>query len=101
MKVIEVGNWNNLFPMRVKCERIVDANHFSYGDTKDFCGSVLEIEIEDIERRDWSKYPDYKGYDYGITCPICGKFIPISEDILPESVIKAVDAKKGTPKERN
>ena len=101
MKIIEVGNFNNLFPMRVKCERIVDENHFSYGAIKDFFGSILEVEVDDIERKDWSKYPDFHGHDYGITCPVCGKFIPISEDILPESIIKAIDTKKGTTKERN
>ena len=43
MKVLKTGNFNDLFPLIVKCERVVDKYGFSYGNDKDFCGSELEV----------------------------------------------------------
>jgi hypothetical protein len=51
-------------------------------DTKVPCGSKLEIEINDIIKRKWYKYPDYEGTSYGFICPVCGCFSEIEEKYL-------------------
>lgn len=87
MKVIKKNNFPNIFPMRIKCERVVDKYGFSYGQQNDFCGSILEIEPKDIKKHKWHKYPDYKGVDYGVICPVCGKFIAINEQLIPKHIL--------------
>ena len=87
MKVINKGNYNNSFPKKIVCKRIVDKYGFGYGDEKDFCGSTLEIDECDIKKHRWSKYPDYHGVDYGVICPICGKFIPVEESGICKNVL--------------
>lgn len=82
MKVLERGK--SFFPIKVRCEQVVDQYGFSYGEKIDFCGSLLEVEQKDISAKKWYKYPEYHGIDYGIVCPVCGRFIPIQE--LPEYV---------------
>lgn len=86
MRVIKENKNYGIFPMKVQCRRVVDGYGFAYGSKTDFCGSELEVEIEDIKAHDWEKYPDYKGTDYGVVCPICGKFVVIDEKSLPETV---------------
>ena len=87
MKIIkENRNWENVFPMRITCKRVVDVNGFAYGDEYDFCGSELEINGADISKHPWAKYPDYSGVDYGVICPVCGKFIVVDEKKLPASI---------------
>lgn len=49
MKVIRKGNHNNVFPMKIVCQQVVDKYGFTYGGDHDFCGSELEIEAEDIK----------------------------------------------------
>lgn len=87
MKVIKENNFSNIFPMKVICNRVVDKHGFSYGDEKNFCGSELEIIAEDIKRHKWFKYPDYKGFDYGVICPICGSFIVINQKEIPKKIL--------------
>lgn len=87
MKVIERGNYENAFPMIVECKRVVDKYGFAYGDAKDFCGSKIEIEMEDIKKHKWDKYPDYKGIDYGFICPVCRKFVAIEQNTIPKKVL--------------
>lgn len=87
MKVVGESN-KKVFPMKVRCERIKDEYGFSYGREIDFCGKELEIEASDIRKHDWAKYPDIHGTDYGVVCPVCGKFIPIDRDRIPEYVLK-------------
>lgn len=87
MKVIEEGNYENVFPMTVECRRVVDQYGFAYGDSKDFCGSKIEIEMEDIKKHGWSKYPNYEGTDYGFICPVCGKFIAVDKKKIPKKVL--------------
>jgi hypothetical protein len=87
MKVIEEGNYRNPFPMIVECEKVVDKYGYSYGDAKDFCGSKIEIEKEDIKKHKWYKYPYYEGIDYGFVCPVCGKFIAVDEDKIPKKIL--------------
>lgn len=87
MRVIEEGNYGNVFPMIVECKRVVDEYGFAYGDTKDFCGSKIEIEMEDIKKHKWNKYPDYNGTDYGFICPICGKFVVVDKNKVPKKVL--------------
>ena len=92
MKVIKKNKSSNVFPMRIKCKRITDKYGFAYGDEKDFCGSEIEIEAEDIKKHEWFKYPDYEGRDYGVICPVCGKFIVVDTNKIPENILyKAED----------
>lgn len=41
------------------------------------CGSVLEIDENDVVFREWFKYPDSEGVDFGFLCPLCGCFTPL------------------------
>ena len=50
------------------------------------CTSILELNKNDIVKREWSKYPDYKGTDYGFICPVCGCFSVIGD--LPNNLKK-------------
>ena len=89
MKVLERHEVNEkVFPMVVICSQVVDEYGFTYGDEKDFCGSKLEIDAEDIKKHSWTKYPDYHGIDYGVKCPVCGRFVAIDKRKLPVEVIK-------------
>lgn len=90
MKIIKENHFSSVFPMRIKCKRVVDRYGFDYGKKNDFCGSELEIEASDIQKKEWFKYPDYSGVDYGVTCPICGQFIVIDGFVIPQSVLQNV-----------
>lgn len=74
--------------MKIKCKRVVDEYGFAYGKENDFCGSELEIDVEDIKKHKWDKYPDYSGTDYGVICPICNQFIAIDKDKIPKIVLE-------------
>ena len=87
MKVIRKGNYNNVFPMKIVCQQVVDKYGFAYGGDHDFCGSELEIEATDIKMHKWCKYPDYNGVDFGVICPVCGKFIPIDTCKIPARIL--------------
>ena len=87
MKVIRKGNYNNVFPMKIVCQQVVDKYGFTYGGDHDFCGSELEIEAEDIKKHKWDKYPDYSGTDYAVVCPVCGKFIVVDTSKIPIRVL--------------
>lgn len=87
MKVIDERNFIDVFPMRIKCQREVDSYGFTYGEEKDFCGSELEIDPNDIKKHDWFKYPCYEGTDYGVVCPICGQFVVVDRNRIPKSVL--------------
>lgn len=91
MRIIEEGNYGNVFPMTVECKRVVDRYGFEYGDAKDFCGSKIEIEMEDIKKHEWFKYPNYEGTDYGFICPKCGKFVVVEEHKIPKKVLEEAD----------
>lgn len=91
MKVIEENNFSNVFPMKIKCKRVVDEYGFAYGKQNDFCGSELEIEASDIKKHKWSKYPDYSGIDYGVICPICKKFVVIDMHKIPKLVLEKAE----------
>lgn len=91
MKVIEKGNYGLAFPMIVECKRVVDEYGYAYGDTKDFCGSKIEIEVKDIKKHKWNKYPDYKGTDYGFICPVCGKFVVVDKNKIPKKVLDTAE----------
>lgn len=86
MKILRRGTYENVFPMEVVCRRVEDEYGFAYGSNRDFCGSVLSVDEKDIEKHKWFKYPEYSGVDYGVTCPVCGNFIVISEELLPRMV---------------
>lgn len=87
MKVIEKGNYLNVFPMRIRCRQVEDMYGFAYGSKVDFCGSELEIEADDIKKHEWSKYPDYSGVDYGVVCPVCGMFVVVDKKTIPAAVL--------------
>lgn len=86
MKILKKREASGIFPMRVECRRVADRFGFAYGNEIDFCGSSLEIEAEDIKKHVWFKYPDYKGIDYGVLCPVCKKFIVIDTEKIPRIV---------------
>lgn len=88
MKILKKNMFSNIFPMKITCKKSVDQYGFTYGDDKDFCGSELEIDMSDIKKHGWEKYPDYSGIDYGVICPVCGKFITIDRKLLPEYTLK-------------
>lgn len=87
MKVIKENKFSNIFPMRIICKRVQDEYGFSYGNEKDFCGSELEVNADDIKKHKWFKYPDYEGVDYGVRCPVCGKFIIVDKNKIPDNVL--------------
>ena len=88
MKVLKESNFSSVFPMKIKCEQVRDIYGFSYGKKIDFCGSELEIEADDIIKHSWSKYPDYEGVDYGVKCPVCGRFSVVDKNKIPEVILK-------------
>lgn len=92
MKVVKENNYNNVFPMKIICHQVVDEDGYTYGKKNDFCGSELEIEAEDIKKHTWYKYPDYSGVDYGVVCPMCGKFVVVDTGRIPIRVLN--DAKE-------
>lgn len=87
MKIVNENNSYDMFPMLVFCRRVADTYGFAYGEEKDFCGSKLEIEAEDIKKHKWFKYPDYEGIDYGVICPVCGKFIVVDRNEIPNRIL--------------
>lgn len=87
MKVIKENNFTNVFPMKIKCKQVIDMYGFSYGKENDFCGSELEIVATDIKKHNWDKYPDYSGTDYGVICPVCGKFVVVNENKIPKKIL--------------
>ena len=86
MKVVNKENFPHVFPMRIKCEFSKDANGYSYGKEKDFCGSELEVEAKDIKKHNYHKYPNISGIDFGVKCPVCKQFIVIGGDMIPEKI---------------
>ena len=100
MKVIKQNYFPNIFPMQIKCEKVVDSYGFSYGEEKDFCGSELEVSAEDIRKHNWFKYPNYEGTDYIVICPVCGQFIAINRDIIPNHIKdNAIEIRKSDRKD--
>lgn len=87
MKVIKKNNFSNTFPMRVICRRVVDRNGLTYGKEEDYCYSELEIETKDIKKHSWYVSGIGGGTDYGVICPVCGKFIVIDESTIPKTVL--------------
>ena len=87
MKVIKKGDYPDVFPMKVQCQRVEDEYGFAYGEKIDFCGRELEIEKEDIKKHKWFKYPDYSGIDYGVICPVCKMFVVIDKKKIPTAVL--------------
>ncbi len=82
MKVVGESE-HPVFPMKVKCRRVVDIYGFAYGKAVDFCGKMLEVDEEDVKKHKWFKYPDYTGTDYGVICPVCKKFVVIDKNQIP------------------
>lgn len=55
-------------------------------DNKIPCGSWLEINANDLIKREWSKYPDYGGIDYGFICPVCQCFTEIDQQNISDNL---------------
>ena len=91
MKIINQSYNYGAFPMVVKCKQVIDEHGFSYGEEKDFCGSELEIDMNDIKEHPWFKYPNYTGTDYGVICPVCGNFIVIDKQSIPVSALRQAE----------
>ena len=91
MKIISKKNYDHVFPMKIKCSQVRDEYGFSYGKVEDFCGSELEIDANDIKKHKWFKYPNYVGIDYGVLCPVCGKFIVIDAAELPNAILESAE----------
>ena len=91
MKIIETKQEHitNMFPMKVNCHYNADAYGFGYGDKKDYCGSVVEINASDICKHPYFKYPDISGVDYGYICPVCKHFVVIPSKDIPVEVMHA------------
>ena len=73
------------FKKIITCECIKDKHGYGWGDKEDYCGATLEIEAEDICRREWHKYYEH-GIDYGVVCPVCNCFIVVED--LPSHIKK-------------
>lgn len=43
MKIIKENKFSNIFPMQIKCKRVVDCYGFSYGQEKDFVAVNLKL----------------------------------------------------------
>ena len=48
------------------------------------CGSKLGIDVNDLVKREWFKYPDDSGAAYGFVCPVCDCYTEIENGILTE-----------------
>lgn len=92
MKVIKKNK--NKFTIEVTCQMVKDEYGFTYGKKDEFCGSMLEVNAEDIKKHPWRKYPDYEGVDYGVICPICGKFVVIEKMNIPLNVVNNAEEVK-------
>ena len=65
----------------------VECNGLNWSqESKVSCGSSLEIDKNDLLKREWSKYPDNKGVNYGFICPICGCFTELKDNQLNEGL---------------
>ena len=87
VKVIVKRNFEHVFPIQVDCKCIVDEYGCSYGSRADYCGSTLEVVASDIKKHPFFKYPDISGIDYGVICPVCGCFVVLDEDKIPQTVL--------------
>lgn len=65
----------------------VDCKKSDWREDKLHCGSTLEVNQDDIVYREWSKYPDESGKDFGVICPVCGCFVKIEVHFLPEAIM--------------
>ena len=86
MKIIEEGfgqNWS----LQVRCEPIKDEQGLVYDSDKEHCGSLLEIDKDDVQLNHWVKFRE-DGYDYICICPKCKCKLLLNEKKLPEWVKK-------------
>lgn len=88
MKVIGESD-KSVFPMKIRCQYVVDSYGNAYGNEVDFCRQQLEIKESDIKKHPWFKYPDKHGVDYGVVCPVCRMFVMLDEDKIPGYVKQA------------
>lgn len=55
----------------------VDCSGYGWHQENAPCTSNLEIDANDLLKREWSKYPDESGIAYGFVCPLCNCFTEI------------------------
>ena len=60
-------------------------------DTRDIINDKIEIEMEDIKKHKWFKYPDDSGTDYGFICPKCGKFVVVDINKIPKNILDSAE----------
>ena len=69
MKILERHESYNDWKLEITCDSI---NGHS-------CGSKLEINKDDLDFQPRSNH-----IVYGVTCPVCGAFIEIAPNLIPE-----------------
>lgn len=84
MKILEEG-FGETWSLKVKCECLKDKEGLTYDRDKEHCGSLLEVDKEDITLNHWEKFRN-EGYDYIVICPKCGCRLWIDPDRIPEWV---------------
>ncbi len=92
MKIISEGHGED-WSLKIKCECVLDNFGFSYDSDKEHCGSILEIDKDDVMTREWFKYPDLEGTDYVVVCPKCQCCLYLNPSLLPDWVKSSCNKK--------
>lgn len=86
MKIIKEGFGADSWTLRVTCMVTKDEYGFSRDTYNYHCGSILEINKDDLYAKEWFKYPDYIGIDYIVRCPKCGCELVIPHEEIPMNI---------------
>lgn len=80
--------------LELTCQENKDEYGFVWARKEnDFCGSKLEIDVDDIFFKTWWKMSVGRGKDYLVKCPVCQNLIYIKPDLIPSYIKKKVDQK--------
>ena len=86
MKILEEG-FGEDWKLTIRCEIKKDENGLTWDSTKSHCGSLLEVDKDDIMTRRWDKFLyNARGTDYVVKCPKCGCCLYIKPSLIPEFV---------------
>ena len=100
MKILEEG-FGEDWKMQIRCECIPDNQGLTYDGDKEHCGSLLEIDKNDVRYNHWEKFRD-EGHDYIVICPKCKCRLWLDPDKLPEWIkTKARETKKAQDRASN
>ena len=88
MKILVDNYTKDNFTLEIKCKQLIDKHGFCYGEAKDYCGSTLSIDAEDIRCHHWSGgYSAVNtGVSYVVVCPLCGEWIEIPSEKIPKRI---------------